>query len=103
VPSCKRYKQLKLSVDVVSDHYEDVPLTFSLQNQYVSGILNGTVSDWNFRSPSPVFLKFIPSGVLYKYAFWIGEVPSKLSDIYNGIFTAASKAGYCIIEMEEIV
>ena len=100
MPSCKRYKQLKLSIDSDSDHYEAVLLSFRLQNQTVFGILNGTIADWNFRSGSAVFLKYIPSGVLQKYALWVDQIPKKLPEIYDGISTAAAKAGYSMLEID---
>jgi hypothetical protein len=103
MPACKRYKQLKLSMAPESDHYEQIVLSFKLHQQSVYGILNGTVTDWNFCSGSPVFLKYIPSGILYKYALWTDKIPKKLTEIYTGIYTAATKAGYNMLEREELI
>jgi hypothetical protein len=102
LPPCKRYKQLKLSIDSVRDHYEMVALSFRLHNQAVYGVLNGTLSDWHFTSRSPVFLRYIPGGVLHKYELWFHAVPKKLTDIYEGIFSAAQKAGYNMLETEDV-
>ena len=98
MPSCKQYKQLKLGMEPATDHYEGVLLSFRLHNQFIKGFLYGTISDWVFYSSSSVFLKYIPAGILPKYALWIDKIPVKLTEIYNGIFSAASKAGY---KMEE--
>ena len=101
MPACKRYKQLKLGIETSNDHYEDVVLFFKIQNQPVYGLLNGTLNDWHFQSGSPVFLKYIPKGILNKYALWMDAVPKKLSEIYSGIVTSATKAGYTMLEFEE--
>ena len=101
MPATRRYKQLKMSMEPLKDHYNGVFLSFRLHGHLVSGILNGSVSDWIFRSASPAFLKHFPSGRLHKYAVWNGEIPRSLSKTYNGIWEAALKAGYDLAEREE--
>lgn len=97
----KKYRQLRFNVDVLLDHYEAVPLQFRLYNRTVKGTLHGSFRDWYFCSSSPVFLSFIPDGVLHKYNLWFHPVPGQLSDIYNAIDEAALKAGYDLSEKEE--
>lgn len=97
----KKYRQLRFNVDVLQDHYEAVHLQFRLYGRQVKGTLQGNFRDWNFTSSSPLFLRFIPGGVLYKYNLWLQPVPGQLSDIYNAIDEAARKAGYDLSEKEE--
>lgn len=103
MPARKRYRQLKLDMDLLQDHYEMVPLSFKLGHHQIRGILNGSATDWTFQSDSPAFLRIIPSGRLSKYALWIDHVPRQISKIYNGILESAIKAGYAIAEKEEMV
>ena len=99
----KRKNQLRLCIDVLKDQYHAVPLTFKLNNKTISGCLNGTSEDWTFNSNSPVFIEYIPSGVLTKYQLWFGSVPQIISELYNGIESAAIKLGYTIHNKEELV
>jgi hypothetical protein len=103
MPAKKRYRQLKLDLDVLQHHYEMVSLSFKLNHHQIKGILNGSATDWTFQSNSPAFLKIIPSGKLHKYALWLDRVPRQISKIYNGIWEAAVRAGYDIAEHEEII
>ena len=103
MPARKRYRQLRLDLDVLEHYYEMVPLSFRLNHHQVKGILNGSASDWTFQSESPAFLKIVPSGKLHKYALWTGLVPGQISKIYNGIWESAIKAGYDMAENEEII
>jgi hypothetical protein len=102
-PPKRRYRQLKLDIDVLQHHYEMVSLSFKLNQYQVSGILNGSASDWTFQSDSPAFLNIVPSGRLSKYALWLDRVPRQISKIYNGIWEAAIKQGYDIAEPEEVL
>lgn len=99
----KKYRQLRFNVDVLQDHYEAVPLQFQLYNRIVKGTLHGDFRDWFFTSSSPVFLRYIPDGVLHKYNLWLHPAPGQLSDIYNAIDEAALKAGCDLSEKEEIM
>jgi len=103
MPTRKRYRQLRLELDLLDHHYEMVPLSFRLNHHQIKGILNGSASDWTFQSDSPAFIKIVPSGKLHKYALWTEGVPSQISKIYNGIWESAIKAGYDIAEIEEII
>ena len=98
----KRYKQLKLGVEPYRGEFDSLWLTFKLGNQPVHGVLIGARSDWRFLSSSEIFLKYIPSGVLPKYALWCNGVPKNISSLYNNIFEAAQKAGYDLTEKEEL-
>jgi hypothetical protein len=83
-------------------HYEMVPLAFKVNQHVIDGVLNGSAADWTFQSRSPAFLKIVPSGKLSKYALWLNHVPKQINKIYHGITEAALKAGYDIIEKEEM-
>lgn len=98
----QRYRQLKMGMDALKDHYHSVGLHFRLNRQEVQGILNGNAQDWVFTSNSDAFVKYVPQGSLTKYALWIGAVPRVLSHLYAEIFEAAGKAGYDLFEKEEI-
>lgn len=98
----KKYRQLKFEIDELQDHYEMVVLRFKLRRHEITGLLNGSVTDWIFESDSAAFLKIIPSGKLCKYAFWGNGLPKQLNEIYKGVLGAALKAGYNLIESEEI-
>ena len=74
--------------------YAGILLSFRLGRKEVSGILKGSRGDWTFESQSPAFLRQVPSGRLSKYALWLNNVPSHISDIYEGIRNAALNAGY---------
>ncbi len=95
--------QLKFCLDTVSHRYNSVVLCFKLNNKLVYGTLNGTAEDWVFTSGSSSFLKAIPNGALSNYAFWIGTVPSVISELYAKIDEAALKAGYNLMPQEEAV
>jgi hypothetical protein len=97
----KKYKQLKLSMEFYQNHYGGLFLSFKLGRKTIDGILYGDTHDWFFQSSTPDFLYIIPSGILKKYALWIGEVPKEISTIYNSIIDAAFKAGYNMLEKEE--
>jgi len=90
----RKYKQLKLSMEAPRRQYDEVTLSFMLNSQRVSGILKGSCQSWVFISGSGPFLKQVPGGQLFKYAFWPEGVPSAISALYNGIWEAAIKAGY---------
>ena len=80
--------------------YDEVVLSFMLQSQRVTGVLKGSCQSWVFISASASFLKQVPGGQLFKYAFWPEGVPAAISSIYNGIWEAAVKAGYDLSEEE---
>lgn len=98
----RRYKQLKLGIEPYRDQFNTLMLSFRLGKHIVHGVLNGAPYDWYFQSNSSAFLKHIPSGVLYKYALWYNQVPKNISAIYNNIMEAALRAGYDLMEKEEI-
>jgi len=103
MPAYKKYKQLKLAIDSLQDHYNMVSLSFKLHQKPVTGVLNGSALDWSFESESPVFIKYIPSGMLRKYSLWTDKVPKNISQMYNAISDAALKAGFDLSEKEELV
>jgi hypothetical protein len=98
----RKYKQLKFCLDALKAEYHSVSIGFKLHNKEVRGILNGNPQDWKFHSTSPVFLKYIPSGTLSKYALWLNGVPKVISPLYVNIIEAAAKAGYDLCEREEL-
>lgn len=100
MPVRKRYRQLKFEIDEQQDHYEGVLLRFRLNREEVTGLLNGSITDWVFQSDSPAFLKFVPSGRLCKYALWYDRIPQQVNRIYKGMWEAALKAGYELSEKE---
>lgn len=97
----KRYRQLRFEIDQLEDHYHMVCLRFKINRQEVSGLLNGSITDWMFESKSDAFLKIVPSGRLCKYALWCDGVPKQINKIYKGVWEAAMKAGYDLLEKEE--
>ena len=99
----KKYKQLKLGINPLEDHYHGVVLQFRLNRRPVYGILNGSCNDWYFQSDSPAFLRYFPSGILHKYNLWTDSVPLKISEVYNGILESALKCGYDLADKEECV
>ena len=93
---------MKLGVEPYRGEFDSLWVTFKLGNRPVQGVLIGARSDWRFLSNSEIFLKYIPSGVLSKYALWCNGVPENISTLYNNIFEAAQKAGYDLTEREEL-
>ncbi len=98
----RRYKQLKLEVELYQRQFNSLWLTFKLGKHLVAGLLIGDCHDWRFLSNSPVFLRYIPSGVLNKYALWFNGVPKNINAVYNNIIEAAQREGYDLTEKEEL-
>ena len=99
----RKYRQLKLSMETLREQYDGVLLQFKWNQAEIRGVLNGSVTDWNFRSQSPAFIRLVPSGHLSKYSLWVTRVPKSISKLYNGIADAALKAGYDMNDKEELV
>jgi hypothetical protein len=96
----RRYTQLKLEMQRLKTHYDEVPLRFSLSGAPVTGILTGNHQWWVFSSDSPTFRSQIPGGRLCKYSLWTNRIPAVVSDLYNGIWEAAIQSGYDLAEPE---
>jgi hypothetical protein len=93
---------LKLEIEPYREQFNSLWLSFKIGKHTVEGVLIGACHDWCFRSASPVFLKQMPSGVLCKYALWYNKIPKNITSIYNNILEAALRAGYDLIEKEEM-
>lgn len=92
-----------LPINALKREYAGVLLCFKLGRKDVCGLLNGSANDWTFESVSPAFIKHLPTGRLHKYAVWHNKVPSIVSNLYNGIWDAAFKAGYDLGERDDQV
>lgn len=93
---------MKLGIEPYRDQFNNLWLSFRLGKYIVEGVLNGACHEWYFESYSAAFLKQVPSGVLHKYELWYNSVPKNISNIYNSIMEAALKAGYDLLEKEEV-
>jgi hypothetical protein len=94
-------RQLKLEIHFLQQNFNGVELSFRLHNQTVKGHLLGNAQDWMFYSCSPAFLKIVSSGKLQKYNLWLNTIPKGISEVYNGIYESALKAGFDITDKEE--
>lgn len=74
--------------------YDHLPISFSIDSESVDGILDGDYKLWTFRSESPAFLRYIPSGVLKSSAAWKTPIPKEVHMLYKSIWTAAEAKGY---------
>jgi hypothetical protein len=102
MPALKRLRQLQLDLSSFSPSTGPLCLSFQLKNRQVRGVLYGSYLNWSFESSSPVFLKYVPSGKLDKYALWVNTVPSVISELYNKIYDAALKKGCSLQDKEEL-
>jgi hypothetical protein len=102
MPATRRYKQLKMDMPSLRDHYKGIGLSFRLGHRCIEGLLQGSAADWAFCSESPAFVKYVPSGVLSKYMLWNDNVPRQISGLYNGILESAFKAGYDLSDKDEV-
>jgi hypothetical protein len=97
----RKYKQLKLDIDDLSDEYPDVFLAFKLNGRTISGILQGSILDWSFHSDSSAFTRIVPDGVLRKYMLWLGPVPRGIHKLFDQLIAAAAKSGFELEEKEQ--
>ena len=101
MPAAKRLRQLRLDLSSFTRDVSPVWLSFQINRRPVKGFLYGDYQNWTFESNSPAFLNCVPAGKLNKYAYWVNTVPKGISEVYNGIFDAALKAGYSLQDIED--
>lgn len=44
--------------------FENIQLTFEYKGHFISGILNGNLTNWEFRSSVSLFMKYFSDGIL---------------------------------------
>lgn len=80
--------------------YENVPLTFEVGGEQISGTLAGSYKWWQFHSDSPAFVRTYLKGVIGS-AMLYPEIREEHHNIYNGIVEAGEALGYSFTEPEK--